>query len=42
MRIEERIVGWVLTGPVGHLAAGTVDFGALAWRLLRARRRSDG
>jgi hypothetical protein len=29
---------WLLTGPVGHLLAGAIDWAALAVRLARDRR----
>jgi hypothetical protein len=36
-----RIAAWVVTGPVGHLCAGVVDWAALLARhwWARARRR---
>jgi hypothetical protein len=36
-----RVAAWLVTGPVGHLVAGVVDWAALLARLwwARARRR---
>jgi hypothetical protein len=36
-----RVAAWVVTGPVGHLCAGVVDWAALLARhwWARARRR---
>jgi hypothetical protein len=34
-----RAAAWLVTGPVGHLAAGVIDWAALAGRWLWARAR---
>jgi len=44
-RTGERFVGWLVTGPVGHLVAGVLDWMELLIRLgwartRRARKRS--
>jgi hypothetical protein len=31
------LAAWVLTGPLGHLYAGVVDWGALLYRWVRHR-----
>ncbi len=41
-RLPERAAAWLLTGPVGHLAAGLTDLAALVWVLGRARLRGSG
>jgi len=38
-RPPERLAAWLLTGPVGHLAAGVADWVELLVRLQLARRR---
>jgi hypothetical protein len=35
------VLGWLYTGPLGHLAAGVADWVALFGRLARGRRLSD-
>jgi hypothetical protein len=35
----EALLAWLATGPVGHLAGGLADWGALLCRFLRARAR---
>ena len=35
----ERIAAWIVTGPVGHLVAGALDWGQLLARVLVARAR---
>jgi hypothetical protein len=37
--LRTRAAAWLVTGPVGHLAAGVVDFAALLARLAWARAR---
>jgi hypothetical protein len=38
---HRRLAAWIVTGPVGHLAAGIVDWAALfaRWAAARARGR---
>jgi hypothetical protein len=31
------VAAWVLTGPLGHLYAGVVDWAALLWRWARGK-----
>jgi hypothetical protein len=33
----ERFAAWVVTGPVGHLAAAVADLAVFSWRLARGR-----
>jgi hypothetical protein len=33
------MLGWLYTGPLGHLAAGIADWAALLARLAQARAR---
>ena len=35
--VRAAFLAWLYTGPVGHLAAGVVDWAALALRLARER-----
>jgi hypothetical protein len=37
VRAHERVLAWLLTGPVGHLVAGVADLVVLVWALWRAR-----
>jgi len=34
------MLGWLYTGPLGHLAAGIADWAELLARLARARART--
>jgi hypothetical protein len=34
----ERFLAWVLTGPIGRLAAFFADLGVYWWRWLRGRQ----
>lgn len=36
------MIGWLYTGPLGHLAAGVIDWVALLGRYALSRRRSGG
>jgi hypothetical protein len=36
--MPQRFAAWLLTGPVGHLAAGLADWVALMWAAAQARR----
>jgi hypothetical protein len=36
----ERFAAWILTGPVGRVAAFLADLGVYWWRWLRGRRVS--
>jgi hypothetical protein len=38
----ERLIAWVLTGPVGHFVAGFVDWTAMLVRLRAQRKRAPG
>ena len=41
----ERFAAWMVTGPLGHLAAGVTDWVTMLvrWRLeVRRRRRASG
>jgi hypothetical protein len=38
--VRTRIAAWLVTGPLGHLAAGLADWAALLRQLARERRRS--
>lgn len=40
MTFAERLAAWLVTGPIGHLAAGAADFAVLFWRLGSARVRA--
>jgi hypothetical protein len=35
------VAAWILTGPVGHLYAGVVDWVQVLWRYARARLRGE-
>jgi len=35
--MRERIAAWFVTGPLGHLVSGCVDWAVLLWRA-RSRR----
>jgi hypothetical protein len=35
--MRAAFTAWLVTGPVGHLAGGVIDWAALAVRLARAR-----
>jgi hypothetical protein len=37
--VPTRLAAWLVTGPLGHLAAGAIDWFVLAGRVLRARVR---
>jgi hypothetical protein len=37
-RIARRLQTWLLTGPVGHFAAGALDFATALTRYALARR----
>jgi len=39
MSRRERATAWLLTGPLGHLAAGVVDWTVAVWRYRRSRAR---
>ena len=41
MPLSRRIAAWMVTGPLGHLAAGVTDWLVLftGWLWSRARRR---
>jgi hypothetical protein len=34
---SEQFAAWLITGPVGHLAAALVDLSAMAWIVGRAK-----
>jgi hypothetical protein len=34
---SSSMIGWLYTGPLGHLAAGVIDWVVLLVRYLRAR-----
>jgi hypothetical protein len=36
---HRRLAAWLVTGPVGHFAAGVVDWVVFLARVLRARAR---
>jgi hypothetical protein len=36
------MLGWLYTGPLGHLAAGVADWASLLTRYARARARGRG
>jgi hypothetical protein len=42
--MRARFAGWLVCGPLGHLAAGVIDWAVLlvGWRLAERRARSDG
>jgi hypothetical protein len=35
--MRERLTAWVVTGPLGHLAAGIADWASAVWRHLRSK-----
>jgi hypothetical protein len=37
--VRARLAAWLVTGPLGHLAAGLADWTVLLWRALRMRAR---
>ncbi|HEY5198248.1 MAG TPA: hypothetical protein VIJ51_14605 [Solirubrobacteraceae bacterium] len=37
LRPSERVLAWLVTGPIGHLLAGLADCAVLIARLARAR-----
>jgi hypothetical protein len=37
--VRARLAAWLVTGPLGHLWAGLVDWVVLLARLLRSRGR---
>ncbi|MEA2297704.1 MAG: hypothetical protein QOF77_640 [Solirubrobacteraceae bacterium] len=41
LRPDERVLAWLITGPVGHLVGGVIDWATLLarWGWARARRR---
>jgi hypothetical protein len=39
LRPGDRALAWLVTGPIGHLAAGLIDWAALLIGLARARAR---
>ena len=39
MPLPHRLAAWLVTGPLGHLAAGAIDWGALAAHYAYARAR---
>ncbi|MCX6386281.1 MAG: hypothetical protein NTV40_06585 [Solirubrobacterales bacterium] len=36
-----RLRAWLLTGPIGHLVAGALDWGALIVHVARCRMRGE-
>ncbi|MGI8579937.1 MAG: hypothetical protein ACR2K9_05255 [Solirubrobacteraceae bacterium] len=34
-----RLAAWLVTGPIGHLIAGLIDWGAIGRKVLWARLR---
>lgn len=38
-RLSDRVLAWLVTGPLGHLAAGVVDWVVLLVRWQSARLR---
>jgi hypothetical protein len=36
---RSRALAWLVTGPLGHVAAGIADWAAVAWKVLYARAR---
>jgi hypothetical protein len=38
-RYKRLVLGWLYTGPLGHLAAGVADWVALLARLVWSRAR---
>lgn len=41
LRPTDRLLAWLVTGPIGHLLAGLVDCGVLVWRIASARMRGS-
>ena len=39
MPLPRRLTAWLVTGPLGHLAAGVIDWAVLAARYVHARAR---
>jgi hypothetical protein len=39
--VRSRLAAWLVTGPLGHLWGGVVDWIALVARLLRSRARGS-
>ena len=39
--MPQRVAAWLVTGPLGHLAAGVVDWVALLWAVAQARRQGS-
>jgi hypothetical protein len=37
--VHRRLAAWLLTGPVGFLVAGVIDWVVLVWRYVWARAR---
>jgi hypothetical protein len=37
--MPQRFAAWLVTGPLGHLAAGVADWAALMWAAAQARRQ---
>jgi hypothetical protein len=35
--MSDRVLAWIVTGPVGRFIAFFLDLGALAWAALRRR-----
>jgi hypothetical protein len=42
LRPDERVLAWVITGPIGHLVAGLIDAATLLIRWAWARARGHG
>ena len=42
--LPTRVTAWLVTGPLGHFAAGVADWSLLLWRYWSARLlgRGDG
>ena len=38
----DRLLAWIVTGPVGRFIAFFLDLGALAWHALRRRLGGQG
>jgi hypothetical protein len=36
-RAPEQLTAWLITGPVGHLAAALVDLSVMAWIVARVK-----
>jgi hypothetical protein len=39
--VRARLAAWLVTGPLGHLWAGLVDWVVLVARVLRSRGRAS-